>query len=112
MGQRRKNAARSPAVATCMHASHAIITNKLARFVLSVSVFTVTRCAGSRRSDTVSRDMITIAGPLHNAVDAGGCVPTRVARSPVFYGRSRISDPFSRLPGGEATGKNKSPVFC
>ena len=24
----------------------------------------------------------------------------RVARSPVFYWRSRISDPFSRLPGG------------
>ena len=35
----------------------------------------------------------------------------RVARSPVFYGRSRISDPFSHLPG-EAAGKNKSPVFC
>jgi len=27
-------------------------------------------------------------------------VAARVARSPVFYGRSRISDPFSRLPGG------------
>jgi len=41
--------------------------------------------------------------------------PDRVARSPVFYGRSRISDPFSRLPElreGEAAGKNKSPVFC
>jgi len=25
---------------------------------------------------------------------------SRVARSPEFYGRSRISDPFSRLPGG------------
>jgi len=25
---------------------------------------------------------------------------SRVARSPVVYGRSRISDPFSRLPGG------------
>jgi len=36
---------------------------------------------------------------------------SRVARSPVFYGISRISDPFSRLPG-EAAGKNKSPVFC
>jgi len=39
-------------------------------------------------------------------------VGARVARSPVFYGRSRISDPFFRLPGGEAAGKNKSPVFC
>ena len=36
----------------------------------------------------------------------------RVARSPVFYGISRISDPFSCLTGGEAAGKNKSPVFC
>ena len=36
---------------------------------------------------------------------------TRVARSPVFYGRSRISDPFSGLPG-KAAGENKSPVFC
>jgi len=35
----------------------------------------------------------------------------RVARSPVFYGRSRISDLFFRLPE-EAAGKNKSPVFC
>jgi len=32
----------------------------------------------------------------HNPILSGG----RVARSPVFYGRSRISDPFSRLPEG------------
>ena len=33
----------------------------------------------------------------------------RVARSPVFYGRSRISDPFSRLPGGEPPGRTNLP---
>jgi len=45
-------------------------------------------------------------------LEIGQCrIQARVARSPVFYRRSRISDPFSRLPG-EAAGKNKSPVFC
>jgi len=40
--------------------------------------------------------------------------PTRVTRSPVFYGRSRILDPFSRLPGGKPppAGRNKFPIFC
>ena len=50
------------------------------------------------------------------------CAPThalnhllrpRVTRSPVFYGRSRISDPFSHLPEGSHREEQlKSPVFC
>jgi len=36
--------------------------------------------------------------------------PTRVTRSPVFYGRSRILDPFSRLPGGEAAARREEQI--
>jgi len=39
------------------------------------------------------------------------CVSARVARSPVFYGRSRILDPFSRLPGGKPPGRTSFPYF-
>ena len=55
----------------------------------------------------------TVASMTKNFTSAGSSVyaRSRVARSPVFYGRSRISDSFSRLPG-EAAGENKSPVFC
>ena len=37
----------------------------------------------------------------------------KVARSPVFHWRSRISDPFSRLPEGSHREEQlQSPVFC
>ena len=46
-------------------------------------------------------------------VTVGLCVCVRVARSPVFYGRSRISAPVSRLPEAakEAVRETESPVF-
>jgi len=47
----------------------------------------------------LNRSRCSLAGGLWRSKKrvSGG---NRVARSPVFYGRSRISDPFSRLPGG------------
>ena len=46
---------------------------------------------------------------LLTSVSCDNC--SRVARSPVFYGRSRISDPFSCLPGGSRREEQISRVL-
>jgi len=61
-----------------------------------------------RRSDMTDHITLSASARLDlplNSTHARSCVRdrqtgNRVAKSPVFYGRSRISDPFSRLPRG------------
>ena len=56
-------------------------------------------------------DSILLSGPCATPYLRHCYCAVRVARYPVFYGISRILDPFVPPPG-EAAGKNKSPVFC
>jgi len=57
--------------------------------------------------------MDTFEGALKKYEDllyANARVRRRVARSPVFYGRSRISAPVSRLPEGNRPGDRISRI--